>query len=169
MINYTNSHLVKQFRETGGNIIPDTLILPTFETALKRSGFVISELNEYLAAIEQGNALEAIDGLIDAIYFCEDGLLEMGCTPEFISDFFNEVHEANMSKFCKTELEALESISAYLAGTHPQNGNNEHYNPHYRKVGEFWAVYCHDTNKTLKSINTRKPDLYTIVAKHYAR
>lgn len=165
ILNYTA--LVQKFRTTGGNNIPSTLNLPTYAAAEKRADFIRSELIEYLDAVKEGSKAKAVDGLIDAIYFCEDGLLEMGGTPAFVFDLFQEVNRANMTKYCKTQLEAEESCLAYINGTHPRNGNNEKYTPQMRLVGDFWVIYDLMTNKTLKSINTEEPNVQGIIDYHY--
>lgn len=60
---------------------------------------------------------------------------------------FNLVHESNMTKFCKTEEEAQETVEWYKL-------NEKRYKePSYRKAedGDYWIVYNAENGKVLKS------------------
>jgi predicted HAD superfamily Cof-like phosphohydrolase len=62
---------------------------------------------------------------------------------------FDIVHSSNMSKLCKTDKEAIETVADYKQ-------NDARYDtPNYRPAdtGNYWVVYNESTGKILKSIN----------------
>jgi predicted HAD superfamily Cof-like phosphohydrolase len=62
------------------------------DRARKRHGWMLEEINEFIAA---DTLVEQADAMIDLIYFALGTLVEMGIKPE---QLFDIVHEANMSK-----------------------------------------------------------------------
>jgi len=56
-----------------------------------------------------------------------------------------------MSKACKTEDEAIESVKVRSE----QQGEP----CHYKKVGDYWVVYRSRDRKVMKSINYFRPNL----------
>lgn len=70
------------------------------------------------------------------------------------------VHDNNMSKLCKTEEEAIQSVDAYKKNPVFINQNIK-----YRQSNDnrYYVVYNHVTGKILKSINWKEPDLSPIV------
>ena len=64
---------------------------------------------------------------------------------------YAEVQASNMSKACKTEQEAKETVKIR------QEQQNELC--HYEKVGDYWIVYRSRDRKVMKSINYFKPNL----------
>ena len=71
-----------------------------------------------------------------------------------LEEAFNRVHESNMSKFCKTELEAGETVYHYkLKGIYT----------YYKKVDDLYVVLRVEDNKVLKSINYTPVDLKDLV------
>ena len=65
------------------------------ERAQKRYNWMLEEINEFLAAAEQGDIVEEADAMIDVIYFALGTLVEMGIKPD---ELFEIVQYANMSK-----------------------------------------------------------------------
>ena len=64
---------------------------------------------------------------------------------------YAEVQASNMSKACKTEEEAIESVKVRSE----QQGEP----CHYEKVGDYWVVYRSRDRKVMKSINYFRPNL----------
>ena len=64
---------------------------------------------------------------------------------------YAEVQASNMSKVCKDEDEAKETVKVRAE----QQGEP----CHYEKVGDYWIVYRSRDMKVMKSINYFKPDL----------
>lgn len=69
---------------------------------------------------------------------------------DYMEDLFDEVHSSNMSKACKTELEAQETILAI---------QEEQGKCYYSLLNDLYIVYRKRDNKVMKSINYRKADL----------
>lgn len=75
--------------------IPETpTILNTDRAAWARTA-LMEEVDEFSSACEDGDVLEAADGLIDMAYFALGRLIEMGIPPSVL---FDEVQRANMGK-----------------------------------------------------------------------
>jgi hypothetical protein len=64
---------------------------------------------------------------------------------------YAEVQASNMSKACKTEEEAIETVKVRSA---EQNADC-----HYEKVGDYYIVYRSHDRKVMKNINYFKPNL----------
>lgn len=73
-----------------------------------------------------------------------------GLNQQYEQDF-NDVMDSNFSKFCTTEKEANETVSAYLNGTHP-NKKREIIECYQEKVDNYWIVKRKEDGKILKSI-----------------
>jgi len=59
---------------------------------------------------------------------------------------FDLVHVSNMTKFCNSEKEAIDTVNTYAS-------NYKYRNINYKRIGNLFIVYDSDTGKTLKSIN----------------
>lgn len=66
-----------------------------------------------------------------------------------LNESFDIVHHSNMTKLCKNEEEAIETVQNY------KDKDNRYDSPNYRKsdLGEYFVVYNESTGKILKSIN----------------
>lgn len=64
------------------------------------------------------------------------------------------VHESNMSKFCKTEEEAHETVKSYF---------DKGIETYFKLVNDYYVVYRSEDNKVLKSINYTPVDLTDLV------
>lgn len=64
------------------------------------------------------------------------------------------VHESNMSKFCKTEEEAHETVKSYF---------EKGIETYFKLVNDYYVVYRSEDNKVLKSINYTPVDLTDLV------
>ena len=113
--------------------------------------FVLEELEEYKEACETGNIVEVLDALCDITYVATgNGVMLHGLKDKF-QDAYAEVQASNMSKACRTEEEAIETVKVRSE----QQGEP----CHYEKVGEYWIVYRSRDRKVMKNINYFKPDL----------
>jgi hypothetical protein len=71
---------------------------------------------------------------------------------------FTIVHDSNMSKLCKTEEEAVQSVNKYLEDY--KNGVTPYDSPYYYKLdNELYVIKNKSTGKALKSINYIKVKL----------
>ena len=92
-----------------------------------------------------------LDALCDITYVATgNGVMLHGLKDKF-EDAYAEVQASNMSKACKTEEEAIETVRIRSE----QQGEP----CHYEKVGEYWIVYRTRDMKVMKNINYFKPDL----------
>jgi predicted HAD superfamily Cof-like phosphohydrolase len=113
--------------------------------------FILEELEEYKEACETGNIVEVLDALCDITYVATgNGVMLHGLKDKF-EDAYAEVQASNMSKACKTEEEAIETVKVRSE----QQGEP----CHYEKVGDYWIVYRSRDRKVMKNINYFKPDL----------
>ena len=97
--------------------------------------------------------VEVADALCDIQYVLSGAVLEFGLADKF-KTLFDEVQRSNMSKACKNEKEAIDTVAHYQAkGT----------DCYYVKSEDVFLVYRKEDNKTLKSINYSPADLSSIL------
>ena len=74
---------------------------------------------------------------------------------EAFNEVFNEIYDNNMTKFCKSEEEAIRTVKEKY-GNHP-----EYKTPNYKKneKGDLWIVYNENPSKVLKSISWKEVSL----------
>jgi len=134
--------LVKKFMETAGQ---DEKSYDLSDEKLKnfRLSLIEEELSELKEALKNNDRVETLDAIIDLIY------VVVGAGIAFDMDLdkaFKIVHDSNMSKFCKSEEEAIKTVEFYKNSTIYDSVS-------YRKYKDFWIVYNKSTGKILKSIN----------------
>ena len=112
--------------------------------------FIQEELDELKEAIEENDIVGVFDAILDITYVgLGNGALVFGLKDKML-DGYAEVQASNLSKVCKTEEEAKQTVEVR---------SKEQGRPcHYEKVGDNWIVY-RDDMKVMKSINYFKPDL----------
>tara|TARA_B100001094_G_scaffold333314_1_gene410613 strand:+ start:2746 stop:3246 length:501 start_codon:yes stop_codon:yes gene_type:complete len=110
-----------------------------------RYDLIKEESDEISEALNNKDYGEIIDGCCDVIYVALGLMDAMGIDGKKCFDY---VQEANMSKFCKTELEAQESVEKYL-----KDAKKIYDSPTYRynEKNGLWIVYNKSTGKILKS------------------
>lgn len=99
------------------------------------------------------NAVEVQDALADIMFVLCGAILESGMKDTF-DEAFRRVYESNMSKACKTEQEAIYTVSEYLGV-----GVEAYYKQH---LGLF-IVYRSSDNKVLKSKYYKPVELSDLV------
>ena len=115
------------------------------------------EMKELEQAVKDKNYIETVDALADILY------VTYGCAARIgnsMDKTFALVHDNNMSKLCKSEQEAQETVKYYT-------DNKEKFgydSPAYRKAPDnvHWVVYNQSTKKVLKSINWKPVDLTSV-------
>jgi hypothetical protein len=113
--------------------------------------FILEELEEYKEACEKGDIVEVLDALCDITYVSlGNGVMLHGLKDKF-NDAYAEVQASNMSKACKSEEEAIETVKV--------RSEQQEWPCHYEKVGDFYIVYRTRDRKVMKSVNYFKPDL----------
>ena len=142
---------VEEFNSTMGKPNTYTPNIPDRKEWEFVYNFILEELEEYKEACETGNIVEVLDALCDITYVATgNGVMLHGLKDKF-QDAYAEVQASNMSKACKTEEEAIETVKVRSE----QQGEP----CHYEKVGDYWIVYRSRDRKVMKNINYFKPDL----------
>jgi hypothetical protein len=114
--------------------------------------FILEELEEYREACENGNIVEVLDALCDITYVSLGNGTMLHGLKDKIWDAYQEVQASNMSKACKTEEEAILTVS--------KRAEEQGEACHYEKIAEGrYIVYRTRDRKVMKSTNYFRPDL----------
>jgi hypothetical protein len=114
--------------------------------------FILEELEEYREACERGDIVEVLDALCDITYVSLGNGTMLHGLKDKIWPAYQEVQASNMSKACKTEEEAILSVS--------KRAEEQGEDCHFEKVAEGrYIVYRTRDRKVMKSINYFRPDL----------
>ena len=145
---------VAQFHTTFKHPIQPAPIIPAENRCKLRVALIAEELKELEVAILEKDIVGVADALCDIQYVLSGAVLEFGLGDKFKA-LFDEVQRSNMSKACKSEQEAIDTVNFYK-----QKDGTECY---YQKEGDQWLVYRKSDNKTIKSINYSPADLEKIL------
>ena len=114
--------------------------------------FIQEELEEYREACERGDIVEVLDALCDIAYVSIGNGTMLHGLKDKIWPAYQEVQASNMSKACKTEEEAIQTVS--------QRSKEQGEACHFEKVAEGrYIVYRSRDRKVMKSVNYFSPDL----------
>jgi predicted HAD superfamily Cof-like phosphohydrolase len=142
---------VEEFNKVMGKPNNYTPIIPNEDEWMFVYNFVKEELDEYKEACEKGDIVGVLDALCDITYVSlGNGALLHGLQDK-IPEAYAEVQASNMSKSCKTEKEAKETVRV--------RQKEKGYDCHYEKVDNLWVVYRSSDRKVQKSINYFPPNL----------
>lgn len=147
---------VAQFHKTFNHPVLDKPQIPSENRCELRISLLQEELNEFAQAIKDKNIIEIADALCDIQYVLSGAVLEFGLGEKFV-ELFNEVQRSNMSKACKSEQEAINTLDYYMK----RNGTEGYY----KEVDGKWLVFRKGDDKTLKSVNYSEADLKSILNK----
>ena len=151
----TNSlNQVAEFHRTFRHPVQEAPCIPARERCNLRVSLLAEELQELKQAIEDNNLVEIADALCDLQYVLSGAILEFGLADKFKA-LFDEVHRSNMSKACKSEEEAQNTIQHYQ--------KNHQCDAYHREEESLFLVYRRNDNKTLKSINYSPADIKGIL------
>ena len=113
--------------------------------------FIQEELDELKHAVEEKNIVEIFDALLDITYVgLGNGALVFGLKDKMLEGY-TEVQASNMSKICKTEEEAIQTVMV--------RSKEQGEECHYREINGMFVVYRTRDNKVMKSINYFRPNL----------
>lgn len=143
-------NLVADFHRTFKHPILPAPGIPPEDRCKLRVALIAEELKELEVAILEKDIVEVADALCDIQYVLAGAILEFGLGEKFKA-LFEEVQRSNMSKACRTEDEAKQTVDHYM-----KKDGTECY---YVREGELWLVYRKADNKTIKSINYSPADL----------
>jgi predicted HAD superfamily Cof-like phosphohydrolase len=122
-----------------------------------RSSLINEEVDEFNEAVKNKDFKETIDALTDILYVVYGAFSAFGIDAD---KAFSIVHDSNMSKLCKTEEDAIETVNRYRNET-PQRYDS----PNYRKAddGVHWVVYNESTMKILKNYKYTTVDFSNLI------
>ena len=113
--------------------------------------FILEELEEYREACENGDIVEVLDALCDITYVSLGNGTMLHGLKDKIWPAYQEVQASNMSKACKTEEEAIQTVSL--------RSKEQGEACHFEKVAEGrFIVYRTRDKKVMKSINYFRPN-----------
>ena len=114
--------------------------------------FISEELEEYREACERGDIVEVLDALCDITYVSTGNGTMLHGLKSKIWPAYQEVQASNMSKACKTEEEAIQTVS--------KRAEEQGEACHFEKIAEGrYIVYRTRDRKVMKSINYFRPNL----------
>jgi len=114
--------------------------------------FVLEELEEYREACESRNIVEVLDAMCDLAYVALGNGVMLHGLKDKIWPAYLEVQASNMSKACKTEEEALETVRI--------RSKEQDTACHFEKLEKGrYIVYRSSDKKVMKSINYFRPNL----------
>ena len=114
--------------------------------------FILEELEEYREACERGDIVEVLDALCDIAYVSLGNGTMLHGLKDKIWPAYQEVQASNMSKACKTEEEAVLTVS--------QRSKEQGEACHFEKLEEGrYIVYRTRDKKVMKNVNYFRPDL----------
>ena len=113
--------------------------------------FILEELEEYKHACETGNIVEVLDALCDITYVSLGNGAMLHGLKDKMMPAYQEVQASNMSKACKTEDEAKQTVI--------KRSEEQGESCHYEQVGEYYIVYRSRDRKVMKSCFYKRPNL----------
>ena len=147
-------NLVAEFHRTFKHPILKSPAIPPEERCKLRVALLAEEVKELEVAILEKDLVGIADALCDIQYVLSGAVLEFGLADKFKA-LFEEVQRSNMSKACKTEEEAKETVAHYK--------DKDGTACYYQQAGNVWLVYRQSDNKTIKSVNYSPADLEKIL------
>ena len=149
MSSQSNFEKVKLFNKAFGVTTNTISQFNLFETDPKlvqyRLDLIIEEVQELKDAITNKDFTEVVDAGADILFVVYGLFTAFGVDAD---KAFNIVQDSNMSKLCKTEQEAQETVQWYK-----ENESNRYDSPTYRQSDDCvnWVVFNESTKKILKS------------------
>ena len=153
--NATNFDKICEFQEafemkSFSNGITQEEINDNPEIIKLRIDLIVEELNELKQAINEKDITEMRDAIGDILYVVYGAAHTFGFDAD--SDFAT-IHDSNMSKLCKTEEEAQQTVAKYEQDF--KDGKTSYDSPYYynNEKTSLWIVKNRSTGKVLKSIH----------------
>ena len=149
----SNFFKVHEFNTKFGSVTNKT---PQFEIFDKnpdlvkfRMSLIEEEVKELQDGVKNKNLIEVVDALSDILYVVYGMGSAIGVNLDMM---FNNVHDSNMSKLCKNENDAIETVEWYKKQYALKK--QPYDSPNYRLGidGTYYVVYNESTGKILKSI-----------------
>jgi hypothetical protein len=112
--------------------------------------FINEENNELREAYQSKDIVGVLDAILDLTYVSLGNAAMLFGLKDKIGPGYAEVQASNMSKVCKTQEEAEETIKLR---------SKQHGKCHWEQQGEYFIVYRSKDRKVMKSINYFAPNL----------
>jgi predicted HAD superfamily Cof-like phosphohydrolase len=113
--------------------------------------FIKEELQELEEAVKNRDIVEVLDAIADITYVClGNGVMSFGLKDKILPAY-DEVQRSNLSKVCRTEEEAKETVELRSK----QQGEA----CHYEKIGENYIVFRSRDMKVMKNKYWSEPNL----------
>jgi predicted HAD superfamily Cof-like phosphohydrolase len=147
--------VTEEFMKNFGQKVFDTPQMDIFDVSPKvvdlRLKLIQEETKELADALKAKDMVETIDALGDILYVVYGAGGAFGVD---LDKAFDLIHTSNMTKLCKTEEEAKETVKWYKENYSP-NGKYPYDTPEYRLSpdGKYFVPFNASTGKILKSIN----------------
>merc|ERR1712093_645310 len=131
------------------------------KTVTLRLKLIKEETKELAEAMKAKDMIETIDALGDILYVV---YVAGGAFGIDLDKAFDLIHKSNMTKLCKTEEEAQETVEWYKNNYTP-GGKYPYDTPAYRLSpdGRYYVVFNESTGKILKSVNYSVVNFDTIL------
>lgn len=148
--------VTEEFMRNFGQRVFDSPQFTIFDTEPKtvtlRLKLIEEEVKELQDAIEASDMTETVDALADILYVVYGAAGAFGIN---LDKAFNLVHQSNMTKLCKTEDEAKQTVEWYKQHYTGPDGKFPYDTPAYRLSpdGKYVVPFNESTGKILKSIN----------------
>lgn len=142
---------VEEFNATMGKPNNYSPIIPERKEWEFVYNFILEELEEYKHACETGDIVEVLDALCDIAYVSIGNGAMLHGLKDKLWPAYQEVQASNMSKACKTEEEAQETVKVRSE----QQGEP----CHYEQIGNYYVVYRTRDRKVMKALSYFRPNL----------
>ncbi len=162
----TNFEKVLDFNQKFGVTVHDTPQPTIFDDDKHlvnlRMDLIREEVRELEEAVKEKDMLETVDALGDILYVVYGMGVSIGVD---LDEAFRLIHDSNMSKLCKSEEEAVQTVEWHQKEF--DEGRLAYDSPAWRLSddGQYWVVYNKSTGKILKSINYHPVDLKPVINK----
>ena len=148
----SNFDKVKQFHEVFCHPKPDQIQTDIFLSQPRLVDLRLNLIREEVAELESGvkeqNLVEVIDALADILYVVYGMGVALGIN---LDQAFKIVHESNMSKLCRTEEEAKETVEHYQTLAEFKDICVSYKKCHSPTLGTYYVMINTDSGKILKS------------------
>merc|ERR1719271_977434 len=147
--------VTEEFMKNMGQKVFDKPQMDIFDADPKtvdlRLKLIKEEVQELADAMKEKDMVETIDALGDILYVVYGAGGAFGIN---LDQAFDLIHKSNMTKLCKTEEEAKETVEWYKKNYTP-DGKYPYDKPEYRLSpdGKYFVPFNASTGKILKSVN----------------
>ena len=137
---------IKHWREVFG--LPNRTVpkIAKSEELILALNLVYEEAGELNTAVNDKSLNEIADAVGDLYFVVTQMAMVCGLNPE---ELVQKVYDSNMSKLCKTEDEAIQTVAAYL---------KKGIKTYIEQKDDYFIIKRSEDGKVLKSINFKEPE-----------